>query len=365
MSSSVRDTLCKHNPASAETNRVCDWCQSIIDFQPRKGWQVHLPPEQHERAITLIGNPSAPSARKWNTLSDNTQHLDHVQWARLAEPIEPILQPPHSWDAFQDLADAVLRGDGLSLHQEAMLREGIVFHDESTLRYLDSTWNLNGTPLPGLSLFVAFSLFGDAEKREGWDIPALLLCVTSVNPVHRQQSPMIQRWLPGPRALRPPYRPLASMLTWLSTRLKVDRTLDMRPEDCVPMMAWAHDIQTRMFERQPRNMEGMFRKALSNHPPGLFHVYDSPWMRAWQSLESNVHPSETQKWALDLNAKALRFRIRTKSGLLRLIKVPSQPALWALLSSLSLSPLNSEAGSLLMSLQHNWVVPYVEEPQPL
>ena len=115
-------------------------------------------------------------------------------------------------------------------------------------------------PLPGLSLFVAFSLFGDAEKREGWDIPALLLCVTSVNPVHRQQSPMIQRWLPGPRALRPPYRPLASMLTWLSTRLKVDRTLDMRPEDCVPMMAWAHDIQARMFERQPRNMEGMFRK---------------------------------------------------------------------------------------------------------
>ncbi len=364
MSSSVRDTLCKHNPASDETEHVCDWCQSIIDFQPRKGWQVHLPPEQHERAITLIGDPSATSARKWNTLSDNSHHLDHVQWARLPEPTEPILQPPHSWDAFQDLADAVLRGDGLSLQQEAMLREGIVFHDESTLRYLDSTWNLNGIPLPGLSLFVAFSLFGDAEKREGWDIPALLLCVTSVNPEHRQQSPMIQRYLPGPRNLRPPYRPLASMLTWLSTRLQVDRTLDMRPEDCVPMMAWAHDIQTRMFERQPRNMEGMFRKALSNHPPGLFHVYDSPWMRAWQSLESNVHQSETQKWALDLNAKALRFRIRTKSGLLRLIKVPSQPALWALLSSLSLSPLNSEAGSLLMSLQHNWAVPYVEEPQP-
>ena len=118
MTSSVRDTLCKHNPASSETDHVCDWCQSIIDFQPRKGWQVHLPPEQHERAITLIGDPSATSARKWNMLSDNTQHLDHVQWARLPEPIEPILQPPHSWDAFQDLADAVLRGDGLSLHQE-------------------------------------------------------------------------------------------------------------------------------------------------------------------------------------------------------------------------------------------------------
>ena len=364
MSSSVRDTLCKHNSASEETEHVCDWCQSIIDFQPRKGWQIQLPAEQHERAISLIGNPGSTSARKWNTLADKTQHLDHVRWARLPEANEPIAQPPHSWDAFQDLADAVLRGDGLSLHQESMLREGIVFHDESTLRYLDSTWNLNGTPLPGLSLFVAFSLFADAEKRKGWNIPALLLCVASVNPEHRQQSPWTQRYLSRPRELRPPYRPLASMLTWLSTRLKVDRTLDMRPEDCVPMMAWSHDIQTRMFGRQPRNMEGMFRNALSNHPPGLFHVYDSPWMRAWQDLESTVHHSETQKWALDLNAKNLRFRIRTKSGLLRLIKVPSEPVLWALLSSLALSPLNSEAGSLLMSLQHNWAVPYVEKPEP-
>jgi hypothetical protein len=364
MVTSVRDTLCKHNSASGETEHVCEWCQSIIDFQPRKGWHIRLPAEQHERAISLIGDPGSTSARKWNTLADNTHHLNHVQWARLPEASDPIAQPPHSWEAFQDLADAVLRGDGLSLLQEAMLREGIVFHDDSTLRYLDSKWNLNGTPLPGLSLFVAFSLIGDAEKRKGWNIPALLLCATSVNPEHRQEMPMMQRHLPGPRDLRSPYRPLASMLTWLSTRLKVDRTLDMRPEDCVPMMAWSHDIQTRMFQRQPRNMEGMFRNALSNHPPGLFHAYDTPWMRAWQSFESAVYHSETQKWALDLSAKALRFRSRTKSGLLRLIRVPSEPSLWALLSSLALSPLNSEAGSLLLGLQHNWSVPYVVKPQP-
>ncbi len=364
MPSSVRDTLCKHNPASNETDHVCDWCQSIIDFQPRKGWQVHLSPEQHERALSMIGDSSFTSQRKWSTLAEKTNHLAHVQWARLDLDTEPIAQPPQSWQAFDDLVETVLRGGNLTVGQEAMLREGIVFHDDSVLRYIDDAWNLNGTTLPGLSLFVVFSLMEHPEKRSGWDIPALLLCASSVNPEHRQQITMPPRFQGRRRALRSPYRPLAGMLMWLSTRLKVDRTLNMPPEDCVPMMAWSHDIQSRMFERQPADMEGMFQNALSNHPPGLFHAYDTPWMRSWQTLESSLHRSETQKWALDLSPKALRFRSRTKSGQLRLIQVPSQPALWALLSSLALSPLNSEAGSLLMGLQHNWSVPYVEKPLP-
>ena len=122
------------------------------------------------------------------------------------------------------------------------------------------------------------------------------------------------------------------MLTWLSTRLKIDRTLNMEAREYVPMMAWSHDIQSRMFDRQPPNMEGMFQKALSHHPPGLFHAYNTPWMRAWRELEPAHEQAETQKWAMDLNPKALRFRTRTASGSLRLIRVPSEPALWAFLS---------------------------------
>ena len=67
---------------------------------------------------------------------------------------------------------------------------------------------------------------------------------------------------------------------------------------------------------------------------------------------------------MDLNPKALRFRTRTASGSLRLIRVPSEPALWAFLSSLVLSPLNSEAGKLLLGLQHNWSVGYIERTLP-
>ena len=44
--------------------------------------------------------------------------------------------------------------------------------------------------------------------------------------------------------------------------------------------------------------------------------------------------------------------------------MPNEPALWALLSSLALSPLNSDGGKLLLGLQHNWSVGYIERSQP-
>ena len=88
----------------------------------------------------------------------------------------------------------------------------------------------------------------------------------------------------------------------------------MDSAECVPMMAWSHDIQTRMFDQQPGNMEGMFRNALSNHPPGLFQAYDTPWMRAWQSLESAQHRADTRKWALAINANTSGFGRTASEG---------------------------------------------------
>ena len=361
---SVREVDCKHNPESPDTETVCSLCQSIIDYQPRSGFQPYLRIEEHERAMALFGGPGGASRRRWATLSANVEHMEHVQWARLEGDVDPIIGFPSSPHEFEALAEAVERGDNLSLDQESMLREGIEFVDGSMLRYMDSTWNLNGVPLHGLSLAIVFSLMGRREARKGWNIPALLLGIASVNPNLGGQHPLMQRHHFGRRELRSHYRPLASMLAWLSNRLRVDRTLSMDSAECVPMMAWSHDIQTRMFDQQPANLEGMFQNALSNHPPGLFQAYNTPWMRAWQALEGGMQRADTQKWAMDINRKNVRLRVRTASGKLRLIQVPTDPVLWAFLTSITLSPLNSEAGRLLLGLQHNWSVPYAEPNQP-
>ena len=95
MALSVREIKCAHNSASEETEHVCDWCQSIIDFQPQKGWNVSLSPEEHERAMTLFGGPDGTSKRKWQTLQLMTRDMPEVQWARLPADIDPIVQPPN------------------------------------------------------------------------------------------------------------------------------------------------------------------------------------------------------------------------------------------------------------------------------
>ncbi len=366
MSTSVRETPCVYNPASDEGYHACEWCQSMIDFEPRKGWNIQIHPEEHERAMALFGGPGGSSKKKWKTLMNNIRDSEHVSWARLESGTDPLAEHVASSSEFRLLADSVLKGNGLSSAQEIFLQEGIKFRDGSTLRFLDSSWSLNGVHLHGLSLYTVFSLLGEADKRMGWDIPALLLLATSVMPERPEHLPRAQRGYFGGvrRGLHSPYRPLSGMLLWLSNRLKVDRTLAMESSECVPMLAWAHDIQTHLLGQHPVNMERLFQNALSNHPPGLFHAYDTPWMRSWQSFEKETTRAQTQKWALELGAKNLKFRTRTNSGPLRLIQVPNEPNLWAFLCSLALSPLSSEAGTLLLGLQHNWSVAYVDPGQP-
>ncbi|MAF93359.1 hypothetical protein CMO85_01690, partial [Candidatus Woesearchaeota archaeon] len=135
---SVREINCKHNSKSDEQDGVCPLCNSIIDHQPRGGFQPHLQPEEHERAMALFGGPKGTSKRRWKTLSSNVEHMEHVQWARLDNHQDPIIGLPCSAAAFDELVQAVERGDNLSPHQWSMLRDGIEFFDGSMLRYMDS-----------------------------------------------------------------------------------------------------------------------------------------------------------------------------------------------------------------------------------
>jgi len=68
MSVSVRDLGCIHNPASEESTTVCEWCKSIINFQPKKGWEVFLSPHEHEEAIAQFGGSSLPTRQRWDRL---------------------------------------------------------------------------------------------------------------------------------------------------------------------------------------------------------------------------------------------------------------------------------------------------------
>jgi hypothetical protein len=368
MTASVRDIVCTHNPQSEETHHVCDWCNSMLHYTPNRGWESFLSPLEHEYAIAQFGGPGHQSAQRWTNLLRADVVNQHTQWALLWEDEDPITTLPCDASSFEALAKTIADGRPLSGDDERHLQKGIGFHDGTVLRFISEAWYLDGMRLPSLSLHVLFPLLADEKARRGWNLSALILGLASCNPVLDDLVPgeprRRQRRRFEGRFFSPHFRPLASMLVWLSNRLLVDRAHGEPSREYIPMIAWAHDIKTKLIERQHADLYNMFRSALSHHPPGLFETYDRPWLQEWLSLETTTQYPRTLDWPLKTSGRHLKFRVRTQSGGTRLINVPARPDAWALMISLSHSPLNSPAGKLLLGLQHNWTVAYTTQAPP-
>ena len=117
---------CKYNLASNEAEIVCDWCQSMIDFNPREGWSVPLTPTDHERAIALCGGPSVHASGRWKRLAHSLGDGEHANWAKLEnEAMEPIIDLPCSEAEFQELGGAIVNGHALSNEITAFVSECI------------------------------------------------------------------------------------------------------------------------------------------------------------------------------------------------------------------------------------------------
>ena len=340
----------------------------MLHYTPNRGWESFLSPLEHEYAIAQFGGPGHQSAQRWTNLLRADVVNQHTQWALLWEDEDPIAALPCDATAFASLANTIVDGRPLSGEHERHLQKGIRFHDGTVLRFISEAWYLDGMRLPSLSLHVLFPLLADEKARRGWNLSALILGLASCNPVlddlvagepRRRQ----RRRFEG-RFFSPHFRPLASMLVWLSNRLLVDRAHGEPSREYIPMIAWAHDIKTKLIERQHADLYNMFRSALSHHPPGLFETYDRPWLQEWLSLETTTQYPRTLDWPLKTSGRHLKFRVRTQSGGTRLINVPARPDAWALMISLSHSPLNSPAGKLLLGLQHNWTVAYTTQAPP-
>ena len=266
---------------SLPRHRSCLRLVSIDDrFSAPARLERPLHPEEHERAMALFGGPNGTSSRKWNALLANTQDLHHVQWARLDSDDDPITKPPESWGAFEELTQAVLCGDNLTQRQEAMLREGIGI--PRRVGFALPRWCVEPQRMrPPRAEFVR-RVFVDGERVQTKGVGhsgtagVCDLRQSRTSPLSRMVQYIHHR---GRRELRPSYRPLAAMLTWLSTRLKIDRTLNMEAREYVPMMAWSHDIQSRMFDRQPpQHGRDVPKSALSSSTglvPRLQHAVDA------------------------------------------------------------------------------------------
>ena len=359
---------CKYNLDSNEAEIVCDWCQSMIDFNPREGWSVPLTPTDHERAIALFGGPSVHASGRWKRLAHSLGDGEHANWAKLEhEAMEPIADLPCSEAEFQELGDALVNGHELSNSQIRWLAQGIEFQDGSCFRIMDGRQYLDDVELPSIiSLRSFFPIMTDKKLRSGWDLAKLIVGLSCSTPAanrnqdHREIRALNYVFANGDSNSRP----MASMLAWLSTKVKIDRLKETGLSGKAGFISWAYDVRTELIRNGGRTNMQDLRKAFSNHPRGLFDCYDTPWMRHWRDPKEFKIPANTLDWPLRVSEKHISLRVRSQVGRTRLVQIPRQPVHLAILVSLALSPLNSDAGKILLGLQHNWSQAYLKTDAP-
>lgn len=359
---------CKYNLASNEAEIVCDWCQSMIDFNPREGWSVPLTPTEHERSIALFGGPSVHASGRWKRLAASLGDSEHANWAKLEhETLDPIVGLPCSDDEFQELGNAISQGNALSSAQNRWLAQGIEFQDGSCFRIMEDRQYLDDVELPSvISTRSLFPIITDRELRRGWDLAKLIVGLSCSTPLtNRPQDGRDGRAMYfGFRNGDSNSRPMASMLAWLSTKVKIDRLKQTTHSGKAGFISWAFDVRSELIRNGGRgNMEDL-RKAFSHHPRGLFDCYDTPWMKHWRDSKEFEIPATTLDWPLRISEKHISLRVRSNTGRTRLVQIPRQPVHLAILVSLALSPLNSDAGKILLGLQHNWSHVYLKTDTP-
>ena len=354
---------CKYNVASNEADIICDWCQSMIDYNPQKGWYVPLTPSEHERAIALFGGPTVHSSGRWKRLANSLGATEHADWARLSSPFEdPITQLPCSEVEFEELHQSVVQGLALTNQQQRWLSKGIEFHDGSCFRMIDGRQYMDDVELPSIvSTRSLFPVLASKDLRQGWDISALIVGLSSTTPFAQRE---VHDFFGGFESADPNTRAMTAMLSWLSTRVKIDRLKDEDNSPRAGFVSWAYDVRSEVLRRGGRVNRTKLSEAFSNHPNGLLDCYRVPWMKDWNAPSNHHLSARTLKWPLRVSEKHISLRVRNQAGRTRMVQIPRQPVHWAIFVSLSLSPLNSVAGKTLLGIQHNWSRPYTKN-EPL
>jgi len=365
MSDNKVDPLpCVHNRASKEGVMVCELCRSMLNHRPREGWHVPLSDEEHEEAISLFGGSALPSLRRWKHLAQRMKDSFHVNWARLADGGDPVVTLPCSDEAFAALMDDALAGRDLSPNQQHWLNVGVELRDGVWMRRMNGVWYLNDVPLGGrVTDPMVLEVLGNPTVREGWDLTKLYtgLGALHIAPEEHENADVPHFFFRGRyhRLIHPHHRPIGTMLSWLSLKIRVNRTRAGAPKEAMSALAWAYDFKTCTTDTV-RNIphQRMVDEAFAHRPTGLFDHHDEPWMQHYRDHVSTMDDVDNLDHPLQMGGSRIKFRVRSPINRTRLVQVPNRPDLWALLLSLAMSPLDSRPGKLLLGLQHNWSRPY-------
>ena len=360
MSGNVHDTPCVNNKDSDENERTCDWCASMLDYRPAEGWHTPLSDAEHEEAIRLFGGPSLTSRKRWSHFSNRLKNSMFANWAKLPGGEDPVDHFPCSPEQFDELVQDCIKGRDLNAQQRRWLNQGVQLKDGLWLRYMGDEWYLNDVGLGRhLHLNTVLDVVGHESVRQGWNLAKLLtgLSALHVSPPDEEAQDAHHFLFRGRyhRLIDPHHRPIGLMLTWLALDVRVQSSTDGRPKGAKSGLAWAYDFKASTTDVVRRtHPQRLVEEAFSNRPAGLFEGRREPWMSLWDESVSTKEEVDNLDYPLVTGGRKLKMRVRTHRNKSRLVQIPNQPDIWAILLSWAFSPLMSKPGKLLLGVQHNW-----------
>ena len=342
----------------------CELCASLIRGAPKTAWDFKIPEMLHNEVAVALGGPHPNTKQRWKALQRAYESSEDVHWARLPEASDPVLEPPASEQEITAVIDHIEQGFKLSSEERLILHRGFLMHDGLHFSFQDDTVSMNGRKLPcAVPTVSLLRVLSSPKIRVGWDLSKLLIVFGCSNPValpeampgnndqRRGQDNFYQRRRLLRRVNQPSKHAVNGLLTWVGWMAE-EHIPPPRNHILHPLAAWARDIRQRLETRA--GFDGNIVEAFLNHPPALEELNTYPWLQRWKNYRGTQQGNAPVKWPLRITGSKLKLRVRTKKGTSLHTNVPENPAIWALLLSLALSPVTSHSGETMFAIQHDW-----------
>lgn len=351
----------------------CALCVSLNRKPVRTEWHYEIPQLLHDEVTALLGGPHRNAKQRWKLIQAEYDQSEEVSWARLSDGSDPVLEAPASDLEIQRIASNIEQGLKISSKDRVLLHRGFLMHDGLHFSFQEDRINLNGRRLPHEVPTVSIlRILSSTTSRMGWDLSQLMIvlgCTSHSSVGHEPLRPPLED---GGRAARlrhrrfmrrarqPNHAAVQNVLTWVGWMAEEHIP---PPQNYIihPLAAWARDIKQRLSTRTEFHTH--ITEAFLNHPDGLGQLNVYPWIDRWNAYRGTNQQAAPYKWPLKVIGGKLKLRVRTKRGTTLHTNVPDDPKTWALLLSMSLSPLTSHIGETLYSIQRNWTSPVEVEPR--
>ena len=345
---------CQLCDQKASIKGLCHLCNSMIKNIKKKSWNKEIPEDINQKSIEIIGGGEQSSPKRWKSFEASVSELDLINWAKLEKNQDPVLEFPCDKEKGLAICSELEGGARLNAEDRSILHCGFQMINNTRISFLSSKVVVNGRVLPNdVPVASIVRMIYDEKARIGWDISQLVIALGSINIPTGGNINERYNFRVRQRRRHVDRDSVLATLSWIEWMAEENIA---PPENyrLHPLSVWARDLRLRLTEQSGIGFQETVNIAFHNHPGGMEHISQYPWIGEWKNYNSPTIYNTPGSWPLSIFSMNLKIKVRNKQHSTRLASVPNRPCIWAAIIALAFSPASSKNGHLLYSIQYNW-----------